>query len=101
LLSDRAVDEHAELALRLAVALWPFWHMRGHIYEGHHWLEQAVGASSRVDSDKRAAAYLTLANLASNLGDRPRPTACTKQAETFSRRREIGAARPARALAWV
>ena len=69
LLSGQANDENAEVALRLAVALWPFWHMRGHIYEGHHWLEQAVGASSRVAPDKRAAAYLTLANLASNLGD--------------------------------
>lgn len=58
-----------ELALRLAAALWPWWHRRGHLQEGHAWLERAVAQGDRVDPATRAPAFLTLANIANNLED--------------------------------
>jgi predicted ATPase len=33
----------AELALKLASALWFFWDMRGHLIEGQQWLATALG----------------------------------------------------------
>ncbi len=56
-------------ALRLAGALWPFWHMRGQYQEGHAWLERAIAQAGQVDPAARAQAFLTLANIANNLED--------------------------------
>jgi tetratricopeptide (TPR) repeat protein len=56
-------------ALRLAAALWPFWHMRGQYQEGHGWLERAIAQAGQVDPAARAQAFLTLANIANNLED--------------------------------
>jgi predicted ATPase/DNA-binding XRE family transcriptional regulator len=56
-------------ALRLAAALWPFWHMRGQYQEGHAWLERAIAQAGQVDPAERAQAFLTLANIANNLED--------------------------------
>jgi tetratricopeptide (TPR) repeat protein len=60
------------IALRLAAAIWPFWHMRGHLQEGHGWLERAIAKGSKVDPKSRASAFLELANIANNLEDHSR-----------------------------
>ena len=65
-------DGDPALALRLAAALWPFWHRRGHLREGHAWLERAIAQGERVDPTARATAYLVLANIANNLEDHRR-----------------------------
>jgi predicted ATPase/class 3 adenylate cyclase len=35
-------DQDAELAMRLVVALWRFWHMRGFLQEGRRWAEDSL-----------------------------------------------------------
>ncbi|MFL5732132.1 MAG: ATP-binding protein, partial [Chloroflexia bacterium] len=35
---------HSEPALRMAVALWRFWEVRGHITEGRQWLDKALSS---------------------------------------------------------
>jgi predicted ATPase/DNA-binding SARP family transcriptional activator len=67
---DRLDAEHANLrvalawlldtgdvwgALRLAVALYHFWFVRGHFGEGHAWLSRALEAVAQVQRDELAA----------------------------------------------
>jgi len=46
----------AELALRLASALWFFWDMRGHLREGQQWLSTALAMRAGAAGASRAAA---------------------------------------------
>jgi len=46
--------------------------MRGHLQEGHDWLERAIAQGDKVDPKTRASAFLTLANVANNLEDHRR-----------------------------
>jgi predicted ATPase/class 3 adenylate cyclase len=46
----------ADVAVRLAGALWRFWHLRGYGREGHHWLTEAVAADSGECPAARAKA---------------------------------------------
>jgi non-specific serine/threonine protein kinase len=69
----RAAGE-AELGLRLAVALFRFWHDRGHIREGREWLEVFLqGLAERDDQPQlaslRARALTTACSLAVMQGD--------------------------------
>jgi len=59
-------------ALKLAAALYQFWHMRGHLQEGNRWLERAIARGGEVDPSMRSDALLTLANIANNLEDHTR-----------------------------
>jgi tetratricopeptide (TPR) repeat protein len=38
----------AEEAARLALALWPFWHVRTYLREGQRWLEQVLSLAGRA-----------------------------------------------------
>jgi predicted ATPase/DNA-binding CsgD family transcriptional regulator len=70
----RRAIEHGEatLALRLAAALWWFWHLRGDWREGRGWLEQALGlAAGAAPTPARAEALLGAGVLARRDGDLP------------------------------
>jgi predicted ATPase/class 3 adenylate cyclase len=59
---------HPEAGLRLAGALWWFWHVRGHFTEGREWLALKLAASSSRTAD-RAKALNGAGVLARNQGD--------------------------------
>jgi predicted ATPase/DNA-binding XRE family transcriptional regulator len=78
---DRLEREHANLraalkyaldsgqparALEIAVAIWRFWHVHGHLAEGRAWLEQALAAAppGAVPMARRASALNAAASLA-------------------------------------
>ncbi len=71
--------------LRLAAALWPFWHRRGHLREGNAWLERAVALGAQVEPKTRAAAFLMLANIANNLEEHERARAFYEESERLFR----------------
>jgi predicted ATPase/DNA-binding CsgD family transcriptional regulator len=48
--SDRG---DASALARMAAALWRFWHVRGHLSEGRHWLDTAVAQSEEAPSALR------------------------------------------------
>jgi predicted ATPase/DNA-binding CsgD family transcriptional regulator/Tfp pilus assembly protein PilF len=62
----------AELALRLASAMWPFWAHRGYFLEGRTWLERALAISDSAAPAVRAKALHHLGNIDLDLGDFPR-----------------------------
>ena len=55
--------------LRLAVALWRFWWVRGYLSEGRRWLEQALGLVSSDPPARRARALQRVGILARSQGD--------------------------------
>jgi len=59
----------AELALRLAGALWLFWYTRGYLSEGRHWLAAALALPDAPTSPARARALTVLGVLAQRQGD--------------------------------
>jgi predicted ATPase/DNA-binding CsgD family transcriptional regulator len=46
----------AEVALRLAGALWRFWYMRGYLTEGRRWLDRVLAADCGAPTTARARA---------------------------------------------
>jgi tetratricopeptide (TPR) repeat protein len=63
-----AADD-GEMALRLAVALWPFWTRRGLLREGRRWLLRALDAGSAAPAALRATALYRLGSLAIDFGN--------------------------------
>jgi predicted ATPase/transcriptional regulator with XRE-family HTH domain/Tfp pilus assembly protein PilF len=62
-----AAEPRAELGLRLAAALSPFWYTRGHLSEGRRWLErlvEATAAQTTIPADLQAKALYGLSTLA-------------------------------------
>jgi predicted ATPase len=66
-----AVKQDLYLALRLAVAAWPFWEMRLYLREGRAWLEQVVESSAGQEAFTllRGRALLGLAVMVRLQGD--------------------------------
>jgi len=62
----------AELELRLVVALWRFWWVRGHLAEGRSRLETALARAHEVPPALRADAYRSGAGIAWSQGDHER-----------------------------
>lgn len=65
-LTARGDDERC---LRLAVALWRFWWIRGHLAEGRAWLGRSLAASRGDPSAAQAAALHAAGELAEEQGD--------------------------------
>ena len=78
------VRSHA--GLRLAAALWRFWHDRGDRSEGARWLEAALHAAPEPAA-ARAAALHGLSVLALRISDQDRALAAATEAVAFSSRR--------------
>jgi predicted ATPase len=65
---ERAADRPGGDALRLALALWPFWYLRGHLAEGRRALDRALRSGAGA-FPARAEALRALAVLAFAQGD--------------------------------
>jgi predicted ATPase/DNA-binding SARP family transcriptional activator len=50
-----ALADDPQVALRLAVALWRFWLMRGYLAEGYRWLAASLAAAPEHTSDRARA----------------------------------------------
>jgi predicted ATPase/DNA-binding SARP family transcriptional activator len=71
----------ADVGLRLAAALWPFWAVRGHYREGRDWLAQLLalpGAAARGEA--RAKALVAAGALANYQGDHDAARAYDREA---------------------
>jgi predicted ATPase len=79
-----------EVALRLAAALWRFWHDRGDRSEGLRWTDLALAADPRP-SPARARALHGVSVLSVRIGDAPR--ALAKAAEAVELYRADGSGR--------
>jgi tetratricopeptide (TPR) repeat protein len=65
-----AAPDGAALGLRLAGALWSFWHTQGHIAEGRSWLERALALPvAATPLRARAVALQGAGNIAWSQGD--------------------------------
>jgi predicted ATPase/class 3 adenylate cyclase len=80
-------EQEAEFGLRLASALWWFWHVRGYFAEGREWLALKLAAFSRRTAD-RAKALNGAAVLARNQGDYTAAHALSL--ESLEIKRELG-----------
>jgi ATP/maltotriose-dependent transcriptional regulator MalT len=69
-----------ETALRLAGALWLFWHVRGHFQEGRTWLERALAMGDGAEPAVQAKALTNLGNIATDQSDYPRASALYERA---------------------
>lgn len=58
-----------ELELRIVVALYPFWKLRGYLREGSAWLKAAIGHAAHVQSETLALAQAYASELAWQLDD--------------------------------
>ncbi|HET8631472.1 MAG TPA: tetratricopeptide repeat protein [Thermomicrobiales bacterium] len=72
----------AATALRVAGALWPFWHIRGHLAEGRRWLEEAL-ALDGAPTAARAEALCGAGILAFYQGDYGHAAARCGESLTF------------------
>ena len=63
------LSDDAETELRLVVALWRFWWLRGYLVEGRSRLEKAIARAPEVAPRLRADAYRGAAGIAWSQGD--------------------------------
>jgi predicted ATPase len=68
-LSYSLVGADPELGLRLAGAIWWFWHRHGHLSEGLRWLERALARGGGASAIARAKALAGIGWLAYGQGD--------------------------------
>jgi predicted ATPase/DNA-binding CsgD family transcriptional regulator len=75
-------EGRATEAARLALALWPFWHVRSYLREGQQWLEQIVALGERTPfpAATRARLLNALGVVAHTLGQFDQAGACHDEA---------------------
>ena len=62
-------QQAARLGQRIGGRLWRFWWIRGHLIEGHRWLEQILALPDEERGIARGRAVFSLSALAEELGD--------------------------------
>jgi len=75
----------ADLGLRLALAVWWFWQVRGFFTEGRRWLERLLAAAPHVPDATRAAALRAVGVLAVREGDYPVAAGALRECLDISR----------------
>jgi tetratricopeptide (TPR) repeat protein len=84
-----AIEQDAELALRLAGALRWFWYWRGHYGEGRRWLDTVLTKSGQHAVAARAKALHAVGWLAHDQGDMDRAQTAAEEGIEVSRKSEI------------
>ena len=79
-----------ELALRLAGALWTFWHAHGHSGEGRKWLEEALAKDDRASVAARLKALEGMCWMAIDQRDLDRAEAAAQAGLKLDEEVEIG-----------
>jgi predicted ATPase/DNA-binding SARP family transcriptional activator len=69
----------ADKELRLVAALWPYWHVRGHLAEGRDRLEAAIARENAAASGAYTRAAFGAGILAWSIGDYSRTRAIAKE----------------------
>src|SRR5215213_1427703 len=80
----------AELGLRLAGALLPFWEAHGHYSEGRRWIEEALKEEGRTSGTVRAKALYALSRIAAAQSDTHRAEVAAQEGIELSTEVEIG-----------
>jgi non-specific serine/threonine protein kinase len=75
----------AEVAIRLAAALWRFWWVRGHLEEGRRWLESGLAGGPDLPATLRAKALHGAGFLAFSQRDYERATALLEESLALAR----------------
>jgi predicted ATPase/DNA-binding CsgD family transcriptional regulator len=75
-----------ESGLRLALAVWWFWQVRGFFQEGRHWLEQLLAGAPSVPVAMRMRALRAIGILAVRQGDYRPATAALEECLQLARR---------------
>jgi predicted ATPase/DNA-binding CsgD family transcriptional regulator len=79
-LSFAIEQQDAQLGQRIGGRLWRFWWIRGHMIEGHRWLEQILALPDEERGIARGRATFSMAALAEELGDWGMATAGYREA---------------------
>ncbi len=78
-------EHDVELGLRFAIALRPYWHVRGHLTEGRGWFNQLLCAQAAVPPVVRAWAFRHAGALADAQGDIEQAIALSEQSVAIFR----------------
>ena len=83
-------EAQAELGLRLAGALWPFWEARGHYSQARRWIEEALKKVGRTSGVVRAKALYAVGLIAIAQSDAYRAEVAAQEGIALSTEVEIG-----------
>jgi len=82
---SKTARDGGDLELRLAVALWHFWEIRGYWIEGRSWLEEALAENRSASIPHRVKALNGAAYLALHQGDFSRAQPLAEEALALAR----------------
>jgi predicted ATPase/class 3 adenylate cyclase len=81
-------EGQAAMALQLCANIWHYWSIRGSVFEGLHWLREALDHAVESTPELRARALRKLGNLSIDVGDTQ--TARTLYEESLALERDHG-----------